>query len=135
MTLSTTLTAQQGGYFKATLTGAASTANAGLGQFLNPEGVRLVITRAYGYFRTGSTGAANLSCGVGVSGSGATDIISTMDVVEATVGAKAWFFVQVPVNEAEQTVIVEATEYITFTGSASTVGLDGDFYFEYIRLA
>lgn len=134
MTVSTAVTDQRG-FFKVVLTGATSTSNAGLGEVLNPEGVRLCITRAYGYFRTGSTGAANLSCGVGVSGSGATDIISTMDVIEATVGGKAWFFVQVPVNEAEQTVIVEAGEYITFTGSASTVGLDGDIYFEYIRLA
>lgn len=125
---------EQRGFLTIDLTGAASTANAGLGEILNPEGVRLVITRAYGYFVTGSTGAANLSAGIGASGSGNTDVISAFDVVEATVGGKAWFFVQVPVNEAEQTVIWEVGEYLTFTGSATTVGLVGKIFVEYIRL-
>jgi hypothetical protein len=116
------------------ITGVASVANAGMGQVLNPEGKKLLITRVYAYFVTGSTGAGNLDVGIGASGAKATDILSTFDMIEATVGGKAFFGVQVPVNEAEQTVLWEATEYMTFTGSGSSVGLVGKLFVEYIRL-
>lgn len=117
------------------ITGAASAANGGLGNILNPEGVDLAIVRAYAYFVTGSTGAANMDIGVAAAiTTKGTDIMSTFDVVEATVGGKVWFLVQVPVNEAEQTVIWEDDEYLTFTGSATTVGLVGKLFIEYIRL-
>lgn len=122
------------GFLTVDITGVASAANAGVGEILNPEGVRLAIVRAYAYFATGSTGAANLDVGIGASGAKATDVLSAFDVVQATVGGKAFFGVQVPVNEAEQTVIWETTEYLTFTGSASTVGLAGKLFVEYIRL-
>jgi len=72
--------------------------------------------------------------GIGASGAKASDILSAFDMIEATVGGKAFFGVQVPVNEAEQTVIWETTEYLTFTGSASSVGLAGKLFVEYIRL-
>lgn len=135
MTVSTDITAQSGGMFKITLTGAASTANAGLGEVLNPEGVLLSIVRTYFYARTGSTGAANLDVGVGATGAKATDILSTFDGIEATVGGKVFYCQAVNVNETENAVTWGAAEYITFTGSATTVGLDADLYVEYIRLA
>jgi len=123
------------GFLRIGLTGVASTANAGLGELVNPEGVRLAIIRSYAYFATGSTGAANLDVGVGISGAKGTDILSTFDMIEATVGGKAFFCQAVPTNEGEEAVIWEATEYVTFTGSATSVGLAGDLYLEYIRLA
>ena len=134
MTVSTAVTDQRG-MFKIKVTGVSSTANAGIGEVINPEGVRLGIVRTYAYFRTGSTGAANLDVGIGVTGAKATDILSGFDMIQGTVGAKLFFGVQVPVNEAEQTVIWEVGEYLTFTGSGSSVGLDADLYVEYIRLA
>lgn len=135
MTVSTTLTAQSGGMFKIALTGAASTANGGLGEVLNPEGVALGITRTYLYARTGSTGAANLDVGVAASGAKGTDILSTFDGIQATIGGKLFYCQAVPVNETEEAVIWDDDEYITFTGSATTVGLDADLYVEYVRLA
>lgn len=134
MTVSTTLTEQRG-MFKITLTGAASAANAGLGYVANPEGVKLGILRTYAYFRTGSTGAANLDVGVTTIAAKGTDILSTFDVIQATVGTKLFYCQAVPVNETEDAVVWAAASYITFTGSATTVGLDADFYIEYIRLA
>lgn len=123
------------GFLTIDLEGAASTDSGGLGALLNPEGVDLAIVRSYAYFKKGSTGAANLDVGVGATAATkGTDVFSTFDVIEATVGGKAWFGVQVPVNEAEQTVIWEADEYLTFTGSATTAGLSGKIFIEYIRL-
>ena len=116
------------------ITGVASVANAGIGQVLNPEGKKLGILRTYAYFETGSTGATNLDVGVGVSGAKGTDILSTFDGIEATVGGKLFYCQAVPVNETEDAVIWEATEYITFTGSGSSVGLVGKLFVEYIRL-
>lgn len=134
MTVSTLLTDQRG-FMKIALTGVASAANAGQGEVVNPEGVRLAIVRSYIYFRAGSTGAGNLDVGVGLTGVKATDILSTFDAIEATVGAKAFYCQAVPANETEEAVIWEIGEFITFTGSATLVGLDADLYLEYIRLA
>lgn len=122
------------GFLKLTITGAASTDNGGLGSLLNPEGVDLIITRTYADFRTGSVGAANLDVGIGATAATkGTDILSTFDAIEATVGGKAFNCQAVPVNETEEAVIWEADEYLTVTGSATTVGLDFDLFVEYIR--
>lgn len=134
MTVSETLVDQRG-LKKILITGVASAANGGIGQVINPEGVKLLIVRTFLYARTGSTGAANLDIGVGTTGVKATDILSTFDMIEATIGAKAFYCQAVSVNETEEAVIWEAGEYITFTGSATSVGLDADLYVEYIRLA
>ena len=117
-----------------TLTGAASAAAAGLGEYLNPEGVDLLITRTYIYFTTGSTGVANLDVGVAATGVKGTDILSTFDMLEATVGGKAFNCQAVPVNETEEAVIWEDDEYLTFTGSATTAGMAAKLFVEYIRL-
>ena len=135
MTVSTIVTDQRG-WFKIKLTGAASTDNAGLGQVANPEGVPLGIVRAFIYARTGSTGAANLDAGVGASGAKASDICSAMDVIEATIGGDLTYLPAAQAAETDSpTALWAADTYVTFTGSASTVGLDADVYLEYIRLA
>lgn len=124
------------GFVKLTITGAASTASGGIGSVLNPEGVDLLITRTFLYARTGSTGAANLDVGIGAtSATKGTDILSTFDGIDATIGGKAFYCQAVSVNETEEAVIWEDDEYLTVTGSATTVGLDADLYVEYIRLA
>ena len=122
------------GFLTIDLTGAASVANGGLGEFLNPEGVDLLITRSYIYFATGSTGAANLDVGVAATGVKGTDILGTFDVIEATVGGKAFNCQAVPVIETEEAVIWEDDEYITLTGSATTVGMVAKLFIEYMRL-
>jgi hypothetical protein len=122
------------GFLTIDLTGAASTANGGLGEFLNPEGVDLLITRSYIYFATGSTGAANLDVGVADTGVKGTDILSTFAVLQDTVGGKAFNCQAVPANETEEAVIWEDDEYITFTGSATTVGMAAKLFLEYVRL-
>jgi hypothetical protein len=136
MTVSTTLTSQRGGFFKVTLTGAASTDNAGLGTVANPEGVPLGIVRAFAYFRTGSTGAANLSAGIGAVDAASSDIVSAMDVIEGTVGGKLFALPAAQVAETESpTAVWGVDDYLNVTGSATTVGLDADLLIEYVRLA
>jgi hypothetical protein len=135
MTISTAITEQRG-WFKFTLTGAASTDNAGLGQIANPEGVTLGITRAFIFARTGSTGAANLDLGIGASGAKASDICSAMDVVEATIGGDLTYLPAAQAAETDSpTALWTTSTYLTATGSASTAGLDADVFVEYIRLA
>lgn len=134
MSFSTTLTDQRGLY-KITVTGVASTGAAGQGSIANPEGVKLGILRTYAYFRTGSTGATNLDAGFTTVAATATDVLSTFDGVQATVGAKLFYLQAVPVNETEDAVVWAADKYFTLTGSGSCVGLDADVYIEYVRLA
>jgi len=106
-----------------------------LGEFANPEGVPLAITRVFAYFRTGSTGAANLDIGVGATATKCTDVVSTFDMIEATVGGKAFYLPAAQVAETEvPTALWAANTFLSFTGSATSVGLDADIYVEYIRL-
>ena len=136
MSVDATLEDSNSGFFKIVLTGAAAATSGGLGAVLNPEGVDLLITRTFLYARTGSTGAANIDIGVGsTTTTKGTDILSTFDGIEATIGGKAFYCQAVSVNETEEAVIWEDDEYVCFTGSATTVGLDADLYIEYIRLA
>jgi hypothetical protein len=123
------------GMLRILITGVASAANAGIGSIPNPEGVKLGILRTYLYARTGSTGAVNLDVGITTIAAKGTDILSTFDGIEATIGAKLFYCQAVPVNETEDAVVWAADKYLTITGSASSAGLDADLYVEYIRLA
>jgi hypothetical protein len=136
MTFALATLVDQKGWLVVDLTGAASAANAGLGEIANPEGVTLGIVRAFLKFATGSAGAANLDLGIGASGAKASDIVSAMDVIQATVVAKLIHAPAAQVAETENpTALWTATTYLTATGSASTVGLAAKLYLEYIRLA
>jgi len=135
MTVALSTAADQKGWLVYDITGAASAENAGLGSIANPEGVTLGITRAFLYFTTGSTGAANLDIGITTVAAKGTDIISAMDVVQATVGGKFIFCPAAQVAETEcPTAKWTAATYLTFTGSATTAGLVAKLYLEYIRL-
>ena len=135
MTVALNTDADQKGWLVYDITGAASAAAAGLGSIANPEGCTLGITRAFVYFTTGSTGAANLSIGITTAAAAATDIFTTSDVIEATVGGELHYgpTAQVAVTESP-TALWTSTTYLTFTGSATTVGLAAKLYLEYIRI-
>jgi hypothetical protein len=135
MTVAVSTDADRKGWLEIDITGVASAANAGIGEIANPEGCTLGITRAFLYFTTGSTGAANLDIGVGASGAKCTDIVAAMDVIQATVGGKFIYGPAAQVAETEcPTAKWTSTTYLTFTGSATTVGLAAKLYVEYIRL-
>jgi hypothetical protein len=135
MTVAVSSDPDQKGWLEIDITGVASTDNAGIGEIANPEGCTLGITRAFLYFATGSTGAANLDIGIGASGAKASDIVSAMDMIQATVGGKFIYGPAAQVAETESpTAKWTPTTYLTFTGSGSSVGLSAKLYLEYIRL-
>jgi hypothetical protein len=135
MTVAISTDPDQKGWFEIDVTGVVSSANAGIGQIANPEGCTVGITRAFIYFTTGSTVAANLDIGIGASGAKASDVISAMAVLQATVGGKLYYCPAAQVAETQSpTALWLSTTYLTFTGSASTVGLAAKLYVEYIRI-
>jgi hypothetical protein len=136
MTVALATVVAQKGYLVIDLTGGSSAANAGQGELANPEGVTLAITRAFIYFVTGSTGACNYDIGIGASGAKCTDIVSAMDVIQATVGGKVVYAPAAQVAETEvPTAKWTATTYLTVTASATAVGLAAKLFLEYIRLS
>jgi hypothetical protein len=117
------------------LTGAASTDNAGLGAVANPEGVAVIILRTTFYGKTNSTGAANLGIGVTTVAAKATDILN--DLAMAAVTGKMYnghAMQNTAKTEITAPALWAADKYITFTGSASTAGLTGTLYVEYVRV-
>lgn len=118
------------------ITGVASTANGGVGAILNPEGVSILITKSTLQVITPSDGAANLGIGVGATAATkGTDILNDLAMGGAITGK--WYNGHARQNTAKTEItapICTSTDYITFTGSASTVGLSARLYLEYIRL-
>jgi hypothetical protein len=117
--------------------GGTSTSNGGLGAVANPEGVSLFITRTTFYFATKSTGAANLSVGVGTTATtAATDILNALAVGGVSDGS--WYNGHAKQASAKTAATAPAvwtsSGYITFSGSASTAGLTGKLYVEYYPL-
>jgi len=119
------------------ITGVASTAAAGIGEIANPEGVDVTITEAFLEIITPSTGAANLSCGVGASGASASDLWSAGAVNGLTEGALYLCFARQNTAETilSDPVDWDSDKYLTFTGSATTVGLSARLHVRYIRQA
>jgi hypothetical protein len=119
------------------ITGAASTANGGLGALLNPEGADLMLLRGTLYVITGSTGSANVAIGIGATASAkGTDVLNDLDC-QNLAGKVYNCFVRENTAKTEASdapVIWQDDYYLTFTGSASTAGLVARLYLEYVRL-
>ena len=118
------------------LTGGTSTDNAGLGQVANPEGVPVLILRSTLVVLAPSSGAANLSAGIGAAGAAATDIINVLAM--NGVAANTAYNGHAMQNTAKTAITAPALwttdKFITFTGSASTAGLDARLLVEYARI-
>lgn len=125
------------GFMSVAITGVASAANGGVGAILNPEGVDLLITRSFIYFTAPSTGAANLGIGVAADATTkGTDILN--DLAVGGVSAGQYYNGSTIQTTAKTQISAPAvwssTKYITFTGSATTAGLVGTLYIEYVRI-
>lgn len=120
------------------ITGAASTAAGGLGAILNPEGVNIKILRGTLYYHVpATTSDPTLSIGVGsTAASTNTDILNALESGSSATADTAYncFVMQ---NGAKTISTAPAlwqpTYYVTFTGSATTVGLEAYLFLEYIR--
>lgn len=135
--MSATISTVGKGHLAIDIVGVAATTDGAIGAILNPEGVDVLITRCHLYVATNSTGAANLSCGVAATATTATsDIISALAMGAA---AGKYYNGQAQQVSAKTEVTAPAvwssTKYINFTGSASTAGLTGTLYVEYVRVA
>jgi len=120
------------GYVEIPLAGNALFAGGEVGSLLNPEGVPLIITDVKLYVDTPSTGGANLNVGIAAAATTSdTDMINALAVNGAITG-KAYHGMTALAAKGEAQVW-GATEYITATGSASTVGFAGSLFVSYIR--
>ena len=115
------------------LTGALLFAGGEIAAVLNPEGVPLIITDVKLYVDTPSTGGCNLSAGIAADAVTAdTDLINALAINGAITG-KAYHGMTALAAKGEAQVW-GITEYITATGSASSVGFAGRLFIKYVRV-
>jgi hypothetical protein len=116
------------------LTGALLFAGGEVAAVANPEGVPLIIQDVKLFVDTPSTGAANLSAGLAADAvTSATSLINALAVNGAITG-KAYHGMTALAAKGEGLVWGTA-QYLTATGSASTVGFAGRLFVQYIRTA
>jgi hypothetical protein len=125
------------GWMAIDITGVVATTDGAIGAVLNPEGVDVLVTRSILHVKTQSSGAANLSCGVAATATtSTTDIINALAVGGATGKYYNGQAVQVTAKtEVSAPAVWSAGKYINFTGSASTAGLVGTLFVEYLRVS
>lgn len=124
-------TSFSGGYIEIPLTGALLFAGGEVAAIANPEGVPLIITDVKIYVDTPSTGAANLSVGLAANATTSdTDMINALAVNGAVTGLAYHGMTALAAKGAAQ--VWSTTQYLTATGSASTVGFVGRLFVQYI---
>ena len=124
------------GWFSIDFVGVAATTGGAIAAVLSPEGADILVVDAILYFRASSTGSANITVGLGAS---ATTEYTDMMTATAANSAAGKFYTARAVSASAQTQITApgvwlSTEYLTITGSATTVGMTGTIWVEYLRL-
>lgn len=116
--------------------GVASAAAGGQGEIANPEGVDLIIMRTTLVVHTASTGAANITIGVGASGASVTDIINAlaMNGVSAQTVYNGHARQNTDKTEVSAPALWTSGLFIVITGSATMVGLEATLLVEYLRV-
>lgn len=131
--MATTSTSFASGFLEIPLVGALLFAGGEVASLRNPEGVPLLIVDCKLYVDTPSTGAANLNVGINASATTSdTDMISAIAVGGAITGTAYHGMTALAAKGAAQ--VWGTTDYITATGSASTVGFRGRLFVQYIRV-
>jgi len=124
-----------GGVLVIKVEGEASTAAAGLGSILNPEGVDLLILRTTWFVDVESIGSANIGIGITTAAAKATDILNDLDANGAAGKAYNGHAMQnTAKTEITAPAIWSSDKYLTITGSAASTGLVGYLMVEYVRL-
>jgi hypothetical protein len=122
------------GSFCIPLTGALLFAGGEVGSAKNPEGETIIITNATIYSTTPSTGAANMSIGIAANATtSATTFLNAVDAV-ATLTAASALNCFAYGDPADALPVMTSGQYITASGSASTVGYAGFLYVEYLHV-
>lgn len=123
------------GWFSIDFVGVAATTGGAIASVQNPEGIALIVVDAILYVATNSTGAANLTIGLGAS---ATADYNDMLTALAMAAAAGKIYTAIARSASTSTEITApgvwgATEYLNITGSATTVGLTGTIFVQYLR--
>lgn len=118
----------QYGCYEADLTGVAATSGGGLLALANPEGRDLIIDKVVMDITTPSSGAANVNAGVAANGT--TSSATLMDTVAVGSAILADNITNKGAGGAP-TRKWASGQFVTLTGSATTVGLIGRLYISY----
>lgn len=120
---------QQYGSYVADLAGVAATTGGAILALANPEGVALIIDKVVMDITTKSTGAASVDVGIAANGTTTSDTL--MDGVDVGTAAILADNITNKGTNGLPTVKWGATQYLTITGTATTVGLVGRLYVQY----
>ena len=122
------------GCFEIPLTGNLLFAGGEIAAVANPEGVPLIIQDVKIYVDTPSTGGCNLSAGLAADAvTSDTDMINALAINGALTGLAYHGMTALAAKGAAQ--VWSTTQYLTVTGSASSVGFTGRLFVQYIRTA
>src|SRR5574340_228563 len=117
-------TQRTNGYLVIPLTGNALFAGGEIGAVKNPEGQPVIIEDVKIFVDTPSTGACNLSAGIAADAvTSDTDLINALAINGAITG-KAYHGMTA-LAAKDEAKVWGTSEYITVTGSASSVGFTG----------
>jgi hypothetical protein len=122
---------EQKGAFVINLAATTATTAGAVAAVANPEGVDLIITRVTLRTTAHSTGAATLDIGVAADAATASDIL--LDGIAVGTAAKVADNINDAGTNGKARQVWGATQFLTATGSASTAGMVGKLYVEYIR--
>jgi hypothetical protein len=125
------------GWLSIDFTGVTATTGGAIASVKNPEGVDVIVTNAILYVATNSTGAANLTIGIGAS---ATTDYNDMVTATAMAAAAGKVYTARAISASIATEVTApgvwlSSEYVNITGSASTAGLTGTLFIEYLRVS
>ena len=130
----TTATVYSSGCLEIPLTGALLFAGGEIASVANPEGVPLIIVDVKIYVDTPSTGGCNISVGLAAAATTSdTDMINALAINGAITGLAYHGMTALAAKGAAQ--VWSTSQYLTATGSASSVGFTGRLFVQYIRTA
>ncbi len=113
------------------LTATTATGGGAVVAWTPPEDGPIFITRAILATTTKSTGAATLNVGVAANATtSASNLMTAADVGTATI---AYDNIVNASTSGKAFLLLPAGSYVTATGSASTAGLVGNLYVEYVK--
>lgn len=123
---------EQKNAYKVALTAATDTTAGGVLSLANPEGAALIVTRLVLDITTNSTGAATVDAGIAADGTTSADnLIDGQSVASA---AKVLDNVSDGGTNGKARQKWGASQYLTITASATTAGMVGYAYIEYLRV-
>jgi hypothetical protein len=125
------------GWLSIDFTGVVAATGGAIASVKNPEGVDVIVTHAVLYIASNSTGAANLTVGIGASATTDYNDMVTATAMAAAAGKVYTADARAATIATEVTApgVWLSTEYVNITGSASTAGLTGTLYIEYLRVS